>query len=93
MNPVDPDILYLLIVIGFTVFAVGFARVYRGFTQTQEQRLQVEAQRLMLSFCERPSRARYDAAWGFIEDNRIKLGELDWPLVQRFARTTTLAGF
>lgn len=53
-------------------------------TQTHEQQVRTEAQRLMLRFCKNPTQRRYEQAWAFIDEHDVWVSELDQPLVQRF---------
>ena len=93
MNHLDPGILYLLIAIAaVSVFAILCRGVFLRCQLTREQRLKVEAERLMLRFCKNPTQANQDAAWDFIHANHIMFAELDWPLVQRFSRTSVISG-
>ncbi len=85
--------LYVLAAIILTAF---FSRagweVYTLFRAPDEQRIRVQAQRLLLRFCKRPTKERYEEAWTFIADNDVMLGDLDWPLVQRFTRMAVTYG-
>jgi hypothetical protein len=47
----------------------------------------------MLRFCKNPTRSNWENAWSFITDNEVKLGELDWPLVERFTKTAVAINF
>jgi hypothetical protein len=67
--------------------------VYEVFRSTKEKRIALEAQRHMLRFCKHPTRRNWENAWIFITDNEVKLGELDWPLVERFTKTAVAINF
>ena len=94
--PLDPTTFWL-VVISLLCFAAFCARqayhAMRTSRMTEEQRHRVEAQRLMLRFCNTPTKRNYDMAWDYISANDVMLGELDWPLVQRFTRTAVTAHF
>lgn len=67
------------------VFVIyGARQLYIGLTQTHEQQVRTEAQRLMLRFCKNPTQHRFEEAWRYIEENDVWVSELDQPLVQRF---------
>lgn len=68
-------------------------RVYELFCHTKEKRIALEAQRHMLRFCKNPTRRNWVNAWDFITDNEITLGNLDWPLVERFTKTAVAINF
>jgi hypothetical protein len=88
MTTLDPEILWLLVGICIFLLLVFAARyAYTALTTTHEQRIRVEAQRRMLRFCKNPTRLNYRSAWDYIDDENVRLAELDWPLVQRFSRT------
>lgn len=101
MTPVhphlDPTTFWLLIILSLICLAAFCGRqayhVAQATRMTLEQRNRVEAQRLMLRFCNAPSKQTYDTAWNFILANDVMLGNLDWPLVQRFTRTAVTAHF
>ena len=88
MTPIDPNTFWLLLGISIAVLSVISWRVYRWQSMTAEMRLRVEAQRLILRFCKRPTQANFDAAWELIDQHDIRLTDLDWDLVNRFARTS-----
>jgi hypothetical protein len=67
--------------------------VYEMFRYTKEKRIALEAQRHMLRFCKNPTRKNWENAWSFITENEVKLGELDWPLVERFTKTAVATNF
>ena len=96
-TPHDPTTFWLLVLISLLCFAAFCAkqahRAMRTTRLTDEQRHRVEAQKLMLRFCNTPTKRNYDTAWDFISDNEVMLGDLDWPLVQRFTRTSVTAHF
>ena len=87
MTPIDPNTFWLLLGISIAVLSVISWRVYRWQSMTAEMRLRVEAQRLILRFCKRPTQSNFDAAWELIDQHDIQLTDLDWDLVNRFART------
>ena len=87
MTPIDPNTFWLLLGISIAVLSVISWRVYRWQSMTAEMRLRVEAQRLILRFCKRPTQDNFDAAWEFIDKHDIQLTDLNWDLVQRFAHT------
>lgn len=95
--PIDPTTFWLLVIIGLIGLFVCCAKqahhAMRSTRLTDEQRHRVEAQKLMLRFCNTPTKRNYDMAWDFISDHEVMLGELDWPLVQRFTRTSVTAHF
>lgn len=66
---------------------------YEAFRHTKEKRIALEAQRHMLRFCKNPTRRNWVLAWDFITDNEITLGNLDWPLVERFTKTAVAINF
>lgn len=74
-------------------FLLNVQKAYELFHHTKEKRIALEAQRHMLRFCKNPTRRNWSAAWDFITDNEIKLGELDWPLVERFTKTAVATNF
>lgn len=94
---IDPVTFWLLVIISLLCFAAFCARqayhAMRAARMTLEQRNRVEAQKLMLRFCNTPTKRNYDMAWDFISANDVMLGDLDWPLVQRFTRTAVTAHF
>jgi len=94
MTTLDPENLYVLIGICILLF-FGWAvrELYVSLTTTHEQRVRVEAQRRILRFCKNPTRRNYISAWNFIDDEHVRLGDLDWPLVQRFSRMAVQASF
>jgi hypothetical protein len=67
--------------------------VYEAFRYTREKRIALEAQRHMLRFCKNPTRRNWEAAWDFITDHEVKLGGLNWPLVERFTKTAVATNF
>ena len=67
--------------------------VYEAFRYTREKRIALEAQRHMLRFCKNPTRRNWEAAWDFIARHEVKLICLDWPLVERFAKTAAATNF
>lgn len=86
LPPADPftalgPALFAMAVV-FVIY--GARQLYIGLTQTHEQQVRTEAQRLMLRFCKNPTQQRFDAAWRYIEENDVWVSELDQPLVQRF---------
>lgn len=97
MTPIDPATFWLLVIISLLCLAAFCARQAHhamwATRLTDEQRHRVEAQKLMLRFCNTPTKRNYDIAWDFISDNEVMLGDLDWPLVQRFTRTSVTAHF
>lgn len=97
LPPVDPTTFWLLVIISLLCLAAFCARqayhAMRTSRMTEEQRHRVEAQRLMLRFCNTPTKRNYDMAWDYISTHNVMLGELDWPLVQRFTRTAVTAHF
>lgn len=86
-TPIDPATFWVILSIAVLTFAFIFWRVWRWQSMTQAERIRVEASRLILSYCKKPTPARFDAAWDFIEQHDVMLTELDWELVNRFART------
>ena len=68
-------------------------QAYELLRHTKEKRIALEAQRHMLRFCKNPTRRNWEAAWDFITDNEVRLGELDWPLVERFTKTAVATNF
>jgi hypothetical protein len=66
---------------------------YEALRYTKEKRIALEAQRHMLRFCKNPTRHNWENAWDFITDNEVKLGGLDWPLVERFTKTAVAINF
>lgn len=68
-------------------------KAYELFHHTKEKRIALEAQRHMLRFCKNPTRRNWSNAWDFITDNEVALGELDWPLVERFTKTAVAINF
>ena len=94
MTTLDPNILYALIGICVLLFFGWTCReLYVAMTTTHEQRVRVEAQRRILHFCKNPTKANYQSAWQFIHDEDVRLGDLDWPLVQRFSRMAVQTNF
>lgn len=94
MNSNDPSTFWLLAIISATSLVAFLGRdVYRSLRYTKQQRLGIEAQRLMLRFCKHSTRANWAEAWDFISENGVMLSELDWPLVQRFTRTAVSVNF
>ncbi len=96
MTSIDPTTFWLLITIT-VICAAGVLLKVRRYRRmaclTEEQRNRVEAQRLMLRFCNNPTKRTYDAAWDFIYSKDVVFGDLHWPLVQRFTRTAVTAHF
>lgn len=88
-QPLDPNILWLLVGICVTLFLAFCLYVWHNRVP-EEEKLRVEAQRRMLRFCKEPTHANFVLAWAFIEANNVQLTELDWPLVQRFTRTAAV---
>lgn len=68
-------------------------RAYGWLRLTQESRAALEAQKHMLRFCKNPTRRNWDAAWSFLSHHDVKLINLDWPLVERFAKTASHINF
>ena len=68
-------------------------QAYELLRHTKEKRIALEAQRHMLRFCKNPTRRNWSNAWDFITDNEVRLGELDWPLVERFTKTAVAINF
>lgn len=68
-------------------------KAYELLRYTKEKRIALEAQRHMLRFCKNPTRRNWSNAWDFITDNEIRLGDLDWPLVERFTKTAVAIKF
>jgi len=68
-------------------------QAYELLRYTKEKRIALEAQRHMLRFCKNPTRRNWSNAWDFITDNEIRLGDLDWPLVERFTKTAVAINF
>ena len=68
-------------------------KAYELLRYTKEKRIALEAQRHMLRFCKNPTRRNWSNAWDFITDNEVRLGELDWPLVERFTKTAVAINF
>ena len=68
-------------------------QAYELLRHTKEKRIALEAQRHMLRFCKNPTRRNWEAAWDFITDHEVKLGGLDWPLVERFTKTAVATNF
>ena len=97
MNLPDDPAFWLLVIISLLCFAAFCARqahhAMQATRMTEEQRNRVQAQKLMLRFCNTPTKRNYDMAWDFISENEVMLGDLDWPLVQRFTRTSVTAHF
>lgn len=91
----DPKILWYLAAVCTALFIVwGLREIIELMVHDpKRQRLNVEAQRLMLAFCKDPTRERYENAWDFIMENEVMLCELDWPLVQRFTRMRAMVEF
>ena len=67
--------------------------LYKVLRHTREKRIALEAQRHMLRFCKTPTRHNWAAAWDFLTDNEVTLGDLDWPLVERFTKTAVAINF
>lgn len=88
VNPPSTDpltVLWPAVTAAAIVFVIyGVRQLYIGLTQTHEQQVRTEAQRLMLRFCKNPTQKRFEAAWCYIEENDVWVSELDQPLVQRF---------
>jgi hypothetical protein len=94
MNPNDPATFWLLVIISTALLIAFLVReAYLSLRYTKQQRLDIEAQRLMLRFCKNPTRANWADAWDYISENEVMLAELDWPLVQRFTRTAVSVNF
>lgn len=95
MNALLEPVIYLPILgtVAALCLACALRQLYVAMTTTHEQRVNVEAQRRMLRFCKNPTRKNYVSAWDFISDNDVMLGNLDWPLVQRFSRTAVTMNF
>jgi hypothetical protein len=74
-------------------FILAGRLLYEALRYTKEKRIALEAQRHMLRFCKNPTRSNWENAWSFITDNEVKLGELDWPLVERFTKTAVAINF
>jgi hypothetical protein len=68
-------------------------KAYELLRYTEEKRIDLEAQRHMLRFCKNPTRRNWEAAWDFITDHEVKLGGLNWPLVERFTKTAVATNF
>lgn len=68
-------------------------KAYELLRYTEEKRIALEAQRHMLRFCKNPTRRNWEAAWDFITDHEVKLGGLNWPLVERFTKTAVATNF
>lgn len=73
--------------------AWALRQLHIAMTTTHEQRVNEEAQRRMLRFCKNPTKRNYISAWNFIGDEGVMLGDLDWPLVQRFSSMAVKVNF
>lgn len=95
MNTLLEPAIYSPILGTIIVICLAWAlrQLYVALTTTHEQRIRVETQRRMLRFCKNPTKRNYVSTWNFITDNDIMLGDLDWPLVQRFSRTAVTMNF
>lgn len=84
--PFDPlTTLWPAVAACAVIFIIYASReLYTAFTQTHEQQVKVEAQRLMLRFCKNPTQKRFEAAWRYIEENDVWVSELDQGIVKRF---------
>jgi len=94
----DPTTIALvaiaLVAIPLAVFLLlNIQKAYELFHHTREKRIALEAQRHMLRFCKNPTRRNWKNAWDFITDNEVTLGDLDWPLVERFTKTAVAINF
>lgn len=97
LNTFWPDVFFcailLLAVIGLTSLFTGAIRwAYNISTKTHQQRLNLEAQRLMLRFCKHPTQQNFNTAWAFIADSSVWVSDLDQPLVRRFMSMAATRG-
>ena len=67
--------------------------VWKMFRHTKEKRIALEAQKHMLRFCRSPTVRHWQAAWEYIASHEVRLISLDWPLVERFAKTAADTNF
>jgi len=89
VSPSDPlTALWPVVATAAVIFIIyGVRQLHIGLTQTHEQQVRTEAQRLMLRFCKNPTQKRFEAAWCYIEENDVWVSELDQGLVKRFNST------
>ncbi len=91
--PPDPGTFWLLVIISAVSLAVFLGwQVWHVSGYTKQQRLNLEAQRLMLRFCKHPTQQNFNMAWAFIADNSVWVSDLDQPLVRRFMSMAAMRG-